>query len=211
MFNDSDDQEPCTEESLLKDFPDLTGVHRADAAVFLSQFAYEREEFEATLALCESAIELYENFSAITYSENITQAHRGKMYSLTALERHEESALAAERAAVLARFDGPSDAAEVFRAAGLSWFKFGDYARSISCYELALLEPDTEVTDYKIAIDFYNMGMAYVEIKEWLHAGNKFNVAKKYFQLSGNPELSGSCVKQLAKIRRKDPERNARK
>jgi len=195
---DFENEEESTEASLWDEFSKQEGVHRADICVSLSQFAYQREDYAEAHSLCEPALELYESFSDVACTEFMVQAHRGIMYSLTSLDRSREAAEAADRAFAVMRLVGPSEGAEILRYAGLAWYKLEEYESAIQRYEQALIEPDLEVTDYKIAIDFFNIGMCYLGLEHWGEAKRKFEIARKYFELDSNEELVTNCDEKLA-------------
>ena len=122
------------------------------------------------------------------------------MFSLEALNRHRESAVAAERAAQVLIRETASTRAENFRYAARRWYDADEYEFSIRDYELSLLEPDLEVTNYKIAIDFFNIGMNYYGLHRWRKAQRKFRVARKYFDLDNDLNNIKLCDEYLDEI-----------
>lgn len=198
MSFDFENEEESTEESLWAEFSKHDGALRADICVQLSQFAYQRDDYAEALSLCETALGLYESFSDVACTEFMVQGHFGIIYSLASLDRHREAAEAAERAVAVMRLVGPSEGAEILRYAGLAWYELEEYERSIQNYELALLEPDLEVTDHKIAIDFFNIAMGYLGLECWRKAERKIEVARKYFQLDSDEENARICDEKLA-------------
>ena len=89
------------------------GAERADALVHLSYIAHSRNDYEQSLALCESAKEIYESLGAETSNEVLAHVYSGISYSLNEMQRNEEAVNAGKHAIELLE---EIDSVEVLRA-----------------------------------------------------------------------------------------------
>ena len=101
------------EKELWQRIPNTQGTERAETFVALSHLAYDRGDHKASLALCESAREIYEQLGAETSTSALLHVYEGISWSLRKLDRDEEAAELALRAVDLLKEDSPTDAADI--------------------------------------------------------------------------------------------------
>ena len=80
------------EKELWQRIPNTEGTERAETFVALSHLAYDRGDHKASLALCESAREIYEQLGAETSTAALMHVYEGITWSLRKLDRDEEAA-----------------------------------------------------------------------------------------------------------------------
>ena len=132
------------EEELWNTANTATGVDRADALVKLSYIAHSKRNYVESLALCESAKEIYESLGAEASSATLAHVYTGISYSLNEMERNEEALAAGAHAIELLEEIGSPDVLKAYRDEGSFAFDAKNYDESIKWYTKALnyLSPD---------------------------------------------------------------------
>ena len=186
------------EKELWQRIPNTQGTERAETFVALSHLAYDRGDHKASLALCESAREIYEQLGAETSTSALMHVYEGISWSLRKLDRDEEAAELALRAVDLLKEDSPTDAADMMRDAGRLYFAAGKYEKSLQCHQNAIAEVDPDTTDFTMGIDSYNCGFALVKMEKYAESLTYMSAARNYLKKAKEPEKVYYCDEYLA-------------
>ena len=186
------------EKELWQRIPNTQGTERAETFVALSHIAYDRGDHKASLALCESAREIYEELGAGTSTAALMHVYEGISWSLRRLDRDEEAAELALRAVDLLKEDSPSDAADMMRDAGRFYFNAGKYEKSLQCHQNAIAEVDPDTTEFTMGIDSYNCGFALVRMQRYAESLPYMIAARNYLKKAKEPEKVFYCDEYLA-------------
>jgi tetratricopeptide (TPR) repeat protein len=186
------------EKELWQRIPNTEGTERAETFVALSHLAYDRGDHKASLALCESAREIYEQLGAETSTSALLHVYEGISWSLRKLDRDEEAAELAMRAVDLLKEDSPLDAADMMRDAGRFYFAAGKYEKSLQCHQNAIAEIDPDTTDFTMGIDSYNCGFALVKMEKHAESLEYMRAARNYLKKAKEPEKVYYCDEYLA-------------
>ena len=187
-----------SEEELWEEFTQARGIARADICIALGNFAYKKGNHMHSLALCETARDLYESEGLVANSGDLVQAYIGIAYSREGLNQPKEAAEAAHEAAKFLSDTDLSATAEMFRYESRVWFQAEDYERSIKCSEKAQRQLDQEVTNHKIGTDYFNIAIASEMLGRWLKAVKNFRQARLYFQKDRDPIGVAYCDEELS-------------
>jgi tetratricopeptide (TPR) repeat protein len=186
------------EKELWQRIPNTEGTERAETFVALSHLAYDRGDHKASLALCESAREIYEQLGAETSTAALMHVYEGISWSLRKLDRDEEAAELALRAVDLLKEDQPSEAADMMRDAGRFYLAAGNYEKSLQCHQNAIAEVDPDTTDFTMGIDSYNCGFALIRLEKYSEALPYMTAARNYLKKAKEPEKVYYCDEYLA-------------
>ena len=186
------------EKELWQRIPNTQGTERAETLVALSHLAYDRGDHKASLALCESAREIYEKLGAETSTAALMHVYEGISWSLRKLDRDEEATELALRAVDLLKEDSPLDAADMMRDAGRFYFAAGKYEKSLQCHQNAIAEIDPDTTDFTMGIDSYNCGFALIRLEKYAEALTYLTAARNYLKKAREPEKVYYCDEYLA-------------
>lgn len=186
------------EKELWQKIPNTQGAERAETFVALSHIAYDRGDHKASLALCQSAKEIYEQLGAEASTSALMHVYEGISWSLRKLDRDEEAAELALHAVDLLKEERPSDAADMMRDAGRFYFAAGKFEKSLQCHQNAIAEVDPDTTDFTMGIDSYNCGFALVRMNRFADALPYLLAARNYLKKAKEPEKVYYCDEYLA-------------
>ncbi len=185
------------EKELWKRIPETQGVDRAQTFVALSHIAFDRGDHKASLALCESAREIYETL-ATTNTDDLLHVYQGITGSLKHLDREGEAAEFALHAVDVLKEDHPAEAVSMLRQAGRHYFSAGQYERSLTCHQSALTELDPDISEINIGVDYYNIGYAHYMLDHFAEAVPNLIKARELFKQGKAPERVFYCDEYLA-------------
>ena len=174
------------------------GTERAETFVALSHIAYDRGDHKASLALCESAREIYEQLGAEASTSALMHVYEGITWSLRKLDRDEEAAELALHAVVILKENNPMEAADMMRDAGRFYFAAEKYEKSLQCHQNAIAEIDPDTTELTMGIDSYNCGFALVKMKRYAECLPYLLAARNYLKKAKEPEKVYYCDEYLA-------------
>ena len=104
----------------------------------LSYIAHSKKNYTESLALCESAKEIYESLGAETGNAVLAHVYTGISYSLNEMERNEEALEAGKHAIELLEEINSPDVLKAYRDEGSFAFEGKNYEESIKWYIKAL-------------------------------------------------------------------------
>ena len=153
---------------------------------------------KASLALCESAREIYEQLGAETSTAALMHVYEGITWSLRKLDRDEEAAELALHAVDILKENNPMEAADMMRDAGRFYFAAGKYEKSLQCHQNAIAEVDPDTTDFTMGIDSYNCGFALIRLEKYSEALPHMTAARNYLKKAKEPAKVYYCDEYLA-------------
>jgi tetratricopeptide (TPR) repeat protein len=137
-----------------------TGAERAKSYISLSLIAFERNDHEESLAMCETARDLFEAEGSKNCLYQIGRGRSGIAINLQKLGRYREAAQSAGEAVELLRELQSEALGELLRDQGRYGFSAGEYQSSRDCHMEAMEIPDPDIRDISIAVGLLNIGMA---------------------------------------------------
>ena len=186
------------EKELWQRIPNTEGTERAETFVALSHIAYDRGDHKASLALCESAREIYEQLGAEASTSALMHVYEGITWSLRKLDRDEEAAELALHAVDILKENNPMEAADMMRDAGRFYFAAEKYEKSLQCHHNAIAEIDPDTPELTMGIDSYNCGFALVRMKRYAECLPYLLAARNYLKKAKEPEKVYYCDEYLA-------------
>lgn len=195
---DDGTEEIITEEMLWERIPETQGVDRASTYYELSARIYARGQYDEALALAETARDIYAELGAAAPREGLAQAYSAIGYNLNQLKRMSEAASAMSKAVELLRENKSPMALELACTLGEWWFSSKEYAKAIECMEECAREHLIDGNELGAANDFYLIGCAYRELKEYESAIEAFDEARTNFKKCHEVIQVARCDQKLA-------------
>ena len=176
------------EKELWKQIPLTQGEDRADTYVQLSHLAYDRGDHTASLALCQSAREIYEGLTTYVATKQLLHVYEGITWSLRRLERDAEAAQVALEAVKLVNEDDPAAATEMFRDAGRFFYDAKEFQKSLDCHQKALKDVDPDLSDITIGVDYFNCGSSLQGLEKYEESIPYLLTSRMHFKKAKEPE-----------------------
>ncbi len=195
---DDANEEIITEEMLWERIPETQGVDRASTYYELSARIYARGQYDEALALAETARDIYAELGASAPREGLAQAYSAIGYNLNQLKRMSEAASAMSKAVELLRENKSPMALELACTLGEWWFSSKEYGKTIECMEECAREHLVDGNELGAANDFYLMGCAWRELKEYRAAIETFLEARELFKKAHEVIQVARCDQKLA-------------
>ena len=174
------------------------GEEKVDALIQLSYRSFNRGDHAESLALCETARDLYEALGAQANTSTLAHIYTGIGYSLNRLRRHTDAAAALDRAVVLYREIGSTEAIVQLRCEGDSWYDAKEYEKAHETYVAAINEANPDVADREVAINYANAGSALIKLKRWSEALTNFLAARAIYKTLKMPGEIVHCDEEIA-------------
>ncbi len=185
------------EKELWKKIPLTQGEDRADTYVQLSHLAFDRGDHTASLALCQSAREIYEGLTTYVAAKQLLHVYEGITWSLRRLERDAEAAQVALDAVKLVNEDDPAAATEMFRDAGRFYYDAQEFQKSLDCHLKALKDVDPDLSDISLGIDYFNCGSSLQGLEKYEESIPYLLTSRTHFKKAKDPErvyMSDACL-----------------
>jgi tetratricopeptide (TPR) repeat protein len=195
---DDGTEEIITEEMLWERIPETQGVDRASTYYELSARIYARGQYDEALALAETARDIYAELGAAAPREGLAQAYSAIGYNLNQLKRMSEAASAMSKAVELLRENKSPMALELACTLGEWWFSSKEYTKAIECMEECAREHLIDGNELGAANDFYLIGCAYRELKNYVAAIEAFDEARTNFKKCHEVIQVARCDQKLA-------------
>jgi tetratricopeptide (TPR) repeat protein len=166
--------------------------------VHLSYIAHSRKDYKESLALCESAKEIYESLGAETGNAQLAHVYTGISYSLSELERNDEAVEAGKQAIkLLEEIDSP-DVLKAYSDEGSFAFDAKKYEESITWYTKALnyLTPDD--SDNHKAWDHFYIARSHLKLGQCEESISYLQKARELWKNEKNLRFMAYCDEELA-------------
>ena len=186
------------EQELWKTAETAEGAARAEALIKLSYIAHSRNDYEESLALCESAKEIYESLGAETGNEILAHVYTGISYSLNEMQRNEEALASGQKAIELLEEIGSTDILSAYRSEGSFAFDAKKYEESIKWYTKALEYASPDEHENHKAWDLFYIARAQLKLEQLEDAIANFKAAREIFKKTKNIRPISYCDEELA-------------
>lgn len=195
---DDANDEIITEEMLWERIPETQGVDRASTYYELSARIYARGQYDEALALAETARDIYSELGNAAPREGLAQAYSAIGYNLNQLKRMSEAASAMSKAVELLRENKSPMALELACTLGEWWYSSKEYEKAIECMEECAQEHLVDGNELGTANDYYLIGCAFRELKNYQKAIDTFLEAREYFKKAQEVIQVARCDQKLA-------------
>jgi len=146
------------------------GLIRADSYIALARIAYDKRNFEESIALCEVAREYFENNEESEHLHEILDINIGISKNYEELKKPSEAALALNNAIVVARILELDTLDDLLREQGQSWYSAGEYEKSLQCLHEAMEISAAHLMDVSAGMDYLNLGICFRELRRFPEA-----------------------------------------
>ena len=187
-----------SEKEIWKQLSRSIGTDRAEQLIQLSHLSYDRGDYKTSLALCESAKEIYESQKDIISTQELLHVYEGITWSLRKLDRDTEAAQLALAAFDFLKEEHPGEAADMLRFAGEFYFSAGETEKALQCHLQVMQEVDPDNTDLTIGLDHYSIGFLTQKLGKYDLAIAHLKKAREYFKNEKDPRQVYYCDEYLA-------------
>jgi tetratricopeptide (TPR) repeat protein len=188
------------EQELWQEVSQSEGAERARALNALGSLKWEQDNHTESLALCESARDLYLEAGRDDYLDELTDVNFGIMNNLDMLGHRREAAEAAGEIIALFRETDHPMLGELLRDQGRYWFSVGEFEKSLASHLEAIKIVNPEQTEISRGIDFLNIAMARSALCEYGAAISDLHEAMDIFRSERAPKWIAKCHGELAEI-----------
>jgi tetratricopeptide (TPR) repeat protein len=176
------------------------GSIRADAYVALGRIAFDQGKFKESVALCETAKEIFEQEDGSEYQREIFEVNIGLSKNYEKLERRQDAAQALGKAIEAAKVIEIEELDDLLRDQGRAWFAAGQYENSIACHQEAIAMTEMFLREESYGIDYFNIGLGLYELKRYEESKDAFLRSRAAFKAQGEVESIVDCDYRLTEI-----------
>ena len=176
------------------------GSIRADAYVALGRIAFDQGKFKESVALCETAKEIFEQVDVGEYQREIFEVNIGLSKNYERLERRQDAAQALGKAIEAAKVIEIEELDDLLRDQGRAWFAAGQYENSIACHQEAIAMTEMFLREESYGVDYFNIGMGLYELKRYEESKDAYLRSKAAFKAQDDIEEIVECDYRLSEI-----------
>ena len=176
------------------------GSIRADAYVALGRIAFDQGKFKESVALCETAKEIFEQVDVSEYQREIFEVNIGLSKNYERLERKQDAAQALGKAIEAAKVIEIEELDDLLRDQGRAWFAAGQYENSIACHQEAIAMTEMFLREESYGVDYFNIGMGLFELKRYEESKDAYLRSRAAFKAQDDIEEIVECDYRLAEI-----------
>ena len=176
------------------------GSIRADAYVALGRIAFDQGKFKESVALCETAKEIFEQVDVGEYQREIFEVNIGLSKNYERLERRQDAAQALGKAIEAAKVIEIEELDDLLRDQGRAWFAAGQYEKSIACHQEAIAMTEMFLREESYGIDYFNIGMGLYELKRYEESKDAYLRSRAAFKAQDDIEEIVECDYRLTEI-----------
>ena len=176
------------------------GSIRADAYVALGRIAFDQGKFKESVALCETAKEIFEQVDVGEYQREIFEVNIGLSKNYERLERRQDAAQALGKAIEAAKVIEIEELDDLLRDQGRAWFAAGQYEKSIACHQEAIAMTEIFLREESYGVDYFNIGMGLYELKRYEESKDAYLRSRAAFKAQDDIEEIVECDYRLAEI-----------
>jgi len=186
------------ETALWEKVRSAEGEEKAEALIQLSYYSSHRGAYQDSLALCETARDIYENLGPVRNEATLAHIYFGIGFSLRQLKRSRDAAFALGRSASIYQSMGSDEVLQVRNDEGDMWFEAGDFQRSFEAYRNAIEFPSLESSNQIMAKNYADAGTALEKLKRWEDALGYFENARKIYKSLKMLESIAHCDEEIS-------------
>ena len=176
------------------------GSIRADAYVALGRIAFDQGKFKESVALCETAKEIFEQVDVGEYQREIFEVNIGLSRNYEKLERRQDAAQALGKAIEAAKVIEIEELDDLLRDQGRAWFAAGQYENSIACHQEAIAMTEMFLREESYGVDYFNIGMGLYELKRYEESKDAYLRSRAAFKAQDEIEEIVECDYRLTEI-----------
>jgi tetratricopeptide (TPR) repeat protein len=176
------------------------GCIRADAYVALGRIAFDQGKFKESVALCETAKEIFEQVDGSEYQREIFEVNIGLSKNYERLERRHDAAQALGKAIEAAKVIEIEELDDLLRDQGRAWFAAGQYENSIACHQEAIAMTEMFLREESYGVDYFNIGMGLYELKRYEESKDAYLRSRAAFKAQDDIEEIVECDFRLTEI-----------
>ena len=176
------------------------GSIRADAYVALGRIAFDQGKFKESVALCETAKEIFEQVDVGEYQREIFEVNIGLSKNYEKLERRQDAAQALGKAIEAAKVIEIEELDDLLRDQGRAWFAAGQYENSIACHQEAIAMTEIFLREESYGVDYFNIGMGLYELKRYEESKDAYLRSRAAFKAQDDVEEIVECDYRLTEI-----------
>jgi tetratricopeptide (TPR) repeat protein len=176
------------------------GSIRADAYVALGRIAFDQGKFKESVALCETAKEIFEQVDVSEYQREIFEVNIGLSKNYERLERRQDAAQALGKAIEAAKVIEIEELDDLLRDQGRAWYAAGQYENSIACHQEAIAMTEMFLREESYGIDYFNIGLGLFELGRYEESKDAFLRSRAAFKAQGEVESIVDCDYRLTEI-----------
>jgi tetratricopeptide (TPR) repeat protein len=176
------------------------GSIRADAYVALGRIAFDQGKFKESVALCETAKEIFEQVDVGEYQRELFEVNIGLSKNYERLERRQDAAQALGKAIEAAKVIEIEELDDLLRDQGRAWFAAGQYENSIACHQEAIAMTEMFLREESYGVDYFNIGMGLYELKRYEESKNAYLRSRAAFKAQDDIEEIVECDYRLSEI-----------
>ena len=176
------------------------GSIRADAYVALGRIAFDQGKFKESVALCETAKEIFEQVDGSEYQREIFEVNIGLSKNYERLERRQDAAQALGKAIEAAKVIEIEELDDLLRDQGRAWFAAGQYENSIACHQEAIAMTEMFLREESYGVDYFNIGMGLFELKRYEESKDAYLRSRAAFKAQDEIEEIVECDYRLTEI-----------
>ena len=174
------------------------GRDKAEALLQLSYKASQEGDFDESLALCETAREIYEGFDELSAKSMLAHTFFGIGHSLRHLDRFAEAAIALAKSVELYQEVGSEDALHILNEEGDAWYEAKEYQKSYDAYRRAIEDSNPDTCDSIVARNYVDAGTALEKLKEWRKALDHFTEGRARYKRLKDPRTIAHCDEEIS-------------
>jgi tetratricopeptide (TPR) repeat protein len=176
------------------------GSIRADAYVALGRIAFDQGKFKESVALCETAKEIFEQVDVGEYQREIFEVNIGLSKNYEKLERRQDAAQALGKAIEAAKVIEIEELDDLLRDQGRQWFAAGQYENSIACHQEAIAQTEMFLREESYGIDYFNIGMGLYELRQYEESKDAYLRSRAAFKAQDEIEEIVECDYRLTEV-----------
>ena len=189
MSTENNNENNTQELELWERMSTTEGAERAEVLDELSHIAFRRDDFNESLQLVDTSIDIYFKLGMDSHIKELIHLYEGKAYSLRHLKRQAESADTFEEIAKLFQInDDTNGYIRAKRAAACDWYDAREWQKSLDGHIAAQGAIDPDATPMSMGTDLLNIGTAQIKLNLHTEAVATLLSARKIFKGEKTPE-----------------------
>ena len=185
-------EEEMNEKQMWELLPHKVGEEKAELLLALSKQASYRGAGEDSLALAESAQEIYQSLGALASNSDIANAYTGISYSLKQLNKTEEALKVMNKVVEIYKSDHLPFVDDLLRTQATWYSELGEWEKTLECHKQAVTVNEIDSNQEWLAKSQFNVGVAYAHL-------SNFDEAIRHYQISRNIFKSLKMVPEVAR------------
>ena len=185
-------EEEMNEKQMWELLPHKVGEEKAELLLALSKQASYRGAGEESLALAESAQEIYQSLGALASNSDIANAYTGISYSLKQLNKTEEALKVMNKVVEIYKSDHLPFVDDLLRTQATWYSELGEWEKTLECHKQAVTVNEIDSNQEWLAKSQFNVGVAYAHL-------SNFDEAIRHYQISPNNFKNLKMVPEVAR------------